>query len=55
MIPARPDSGADMRQGNSAPGPKPDDEVNDENTNKENEREDDPMEDKGDKVTEIDL
>ena len=51
MIPARPDSGVDMHQGPS----RPDDEVKDQHANKENRGEDDPMEAKADKVSEIDL
>ena len=49
MIPARPDSGVDMLQGTSGPGPKPEDERRKEDANKENQGEGDPMKGKGDK------
>ena len=57
MIPARSDSdsGVDMRQGPSGPGPQPDDERKDQDANKENQGDDEPMEVKGDKVSKIDL
>ena len=54
-IPARPDSGVEMRQGPSGPGPKPDDGGKKEDANKENQGEDNPMEGKGDKMNEFDL
>ena len=53
-LPARPDLGKDMRQGPAGPGPKPDDEKN-KVANKENQGEDDPMEGRSDKVSEVDL
>ena len=49
-VPARPDSGMDMRQGPSGPKPKPD--TNDDELM---DQEDDPMEGKGEKSSEIDL
>ena len=55
MIAARPDSGVDMPQVPTGPVPKPDDEGKDEGTNKENQGGDDPMEGRGDKVSQIDL
>ena len=55
MIAARPDSGVDMPQVPTGPVPKPHDEGKDEGTNKENQGGDDPMEGRGDKVSQIDL
>ena len=46
MIPARPDSGVDMRQGPSGPGPRPDHGGKQGDANKENQANDDPMEGK---------
>ena len=54
-IPARPDSGIEMRQFPSGPGPKPDDRGKKEDANKENQGEDNPMDDKGEKMSEFDL
>ena len=51
MISAQPESVVDMRQGPD----KPDDEGKDQKTNKKNQGEDNPMEGKGDKVSEVDL
>ena len=53
MMPNWPDSGIDMRK--FPFGSKPDDERKDEDANSENQGMDDPMERKGDKVSEIDL
>ena len=55
VIPTRPDSGVDMRQGPSGPGPKPDNGGKKEDANKENQGKDDPMEGKGDRMSEFDL
>ena len=57
MIPARPDSGVDMRQGPSGPRPKPNDGGKEGDANKENENQGkgDPMEGKGDKMSEFNL
>ena len=52
VIPARPDTGVDMRQGPSGPGPRPD---NGKDAKKENHGEDDPMEGKSDRMSEFDL
>ena len=54
MIPARPDSEGDMRQGPSGPEFKQDDEGKDQDANKENQGENDHFEGKGEKVSEID-
>ena len=51
-IPARPDAGVDMRQGHSGPGPRPD---KGGDTNKDNYGEDDPMEEKSDRMSEFNL
>ena len=48
-VPARPDSGMDMRQGPSGPGPKPD--ANDDDVM---DQDDDPMEGKEDKTRGLD-
>ena len=55
MIPARPDSGVDMRHGPSGPVRKPGDDGNDQDASKKNQGEDDTIEGKGDKVSETDL
>ena len=55
MITARPDSGVDMRQGPPGPGPRLDHGGNEGDANKENQRNDDPMECKGDRMSEFDL
>ena len=55
VVPTRPDSGVDMRQGPSGPGPKPDNCGKKEDANKENQGKDDPMEGKGDRMSEFDL
>ena len=47
IAPARSDSGMDMHQGPSGPGPKPDDANNDDAENQD----DDPMEGKDDKTS----
>ena len=49
-VPARPDSGIDMRQGPSGPGPKPD-----PNDDELMDQDDDHMEEKGDKSGGMDL
>ena len=57
MISARPDLGVDMRQGLSRPGPRPNDGRKGKkgDGNKKNQGKYDPMEGKGDKVSEFDL
>ena len=55
MIPAWPDSGLIMRQGPSGHGPRSDHGEKEGDANKENQRNDDPMEGKGDKMSEFDL
>ena len=54
MLPARPDSGVDMRQCPSGQGPKPNDGRKEGDANKEHQGEDDPIESKGGK-NEFDL
>ena len=49
-VPARPDSGRDMRQGPSGPKPKPD-----TNDDEQMDQDDDQMEGKGEKSIEMDL
>ena len=49
-VPARPDSGRDMRQGPSGPKPKPD-----TNDDEQMDQDDDHMEGKGEKLSEVDL
>ena len=49
-VPARPDSGMDMRQGPSGPGPRPD-----TNNYDQMDQDDDPMEGKNDKSSGLDL
>ena len=55
VIPAGPDSGVDMRQDPSGPGPKKNDGGKEGDAKKESQWEDDPMEGKGDKMSEFDL
>ena len=50
IVPARPDSGMDMRQGSSRPGPRPD-----TNDDEQMDQDDDHMERKGDKSNGLDL
>ena len=50
MVKARPDSGMDMRQGPSGPGPRPDTNYDDQM-----DQDDDPMEGKKDKSSGLDL
>ena len=50
-VPARPDSGMDMRQGPSGPGPKPDDANDDDAENQD----DDRMVGREDKTSRLDL
>ena len=49
-VPARPDSGMDMRQGPSGPGPRPG-----TNNDEQMDQDDDHMEKKGDKSNGLDL